>query len=178
MDAYKFSGTCMISPDKDLLINPFESYCLDTGRFLTLPEGDTFGWIQRKQWFTDSGKPRSKIIGKGSKFFWAQMLMGDQADNVQGILKYNGKLCGEAGAYDVLGTLETPDEAANAVIDGYRVINQNVIAEGNALWLKRNKGDDVILFLSEHNLSPANEQFVYDCIERGYKEDVDTVYGT
>lgn len=169
MDAYKFSGTCMISPDKDLLINPFESYCLDTGKFLSLPEGDTFGWIKRKQWLTDSGKARSKVIGKGTKFFWAQMLMGDQADNVQGILKYNGKLCGEAGTYDILCTVETPDEAANAVIDGYRVINQNVIAEGNAMWLLRSKDDCVYKFIKEHNLSPANAQFVEDCYNTDWR---------
>ena len=36
----------------------------------------------------------------------------------------------EAGAYDILRTIDAPDEAANAVIDGYRLINQNVIAEG------------------------------------------------
>ena len=163
IDAFSIPNSVMISADKDLRINPYESYDVDEGKHLVLPKGDTFGWIERKFWLTPSGKSSSKMIGKGEKFFWAQMLMGDTADNVQGILKYNGKLCGEAGTYDILSTISTADEAANAVIDGYRKINQNVIAEGEAMWLLRDRDDSSYRFIKEHNLSPANLQFVEDC---------------
>lgn len=169
IDAYSLKNTVMISADKDLRINPFESYDVEEGRHLVLPNGDTFGWIDRKFWSTPSGKASSKMIGKGKKFFWAQMLMGDTADNVQGILKYNGKLCGEAGAYDILRTIDAPDEAANTVIDGYRAINQNVIAEGNAMFLLRNRDDCVYRFFKEHTLSPANAQFVEDCYNSDWR---------
>ena len=170
IDAHSIPNSVMISPDKDLRINPFESYNVDDGVFERLPAGDTFGWIDRKFWLTPSGKTSSKMIGKGSKFFWAQMLMGDQADNVQGILKYNGKLCGEAGAYDVLSTIQDANEACNAVIDGYRAINQNIIAEGEALWLLRDHNDNVYRFINEHELSPANKQFVEDCYAADWRK--------
>ena len=169
IDAFNMQGTVMISPDKDLRINPFESYNVEEGTFERLPLGDTFGWIERKFWLTPSGKTSSKMVGKGSKFFWAQMLMGDQADNVQGILTYNGKLCGEAGAYDVLSTIDDASEACNAVIDGYRAINQNVIAEGEAMWLLRDREDSVYRFIKEHELSPANAQFVEDCYNADWR---------
>lgn len=173
IDAFKFSNTCMISPDKDLNINPFESYCLDTGRTLLLPEGDTYGWIKRKQWLTDSGKPRAKVIGKGAKFYWAQMLMGDQADNVQGILNYKGKLCGEAGAFQLLDPIDTEAECANLVIEGYREINQNVVAEAEAMWLLRNRDDSGLKYLQSLDLTPLNKQFLDDCVGQGYKQEAD-----
>lgn len=169
IDAFSIPNSVMISADKDLRINPYESYDVDEGKHLVLPKGDTFGWIERKFWLTPRGKSASKMIGKGEKFFWAQMLMGDTADNVQGILKYNGKLCGEAGAYDILCTVQTPDEAANAVIDGYRKINQNVIAEGAAMWLLRDRDDSAYRFMKEHDLSPANLQFVEDCYNSDWR---------
>lgn len=169
IDAFSIPNACMISADKDLRINPFESYDVDEGKHLVLPNGDTFGWIERKFWLTPSGKASSKMIGKGEKFFWAQMLMGDTADNVQGILKYNGKLCGEAGAYDILSGITDRDTAANTVLDGYRKINQNVIAEGEAMWLLRNRDDSSYQFFKEHNLSPANLQFVEDCYNSDWR---------
>lgn len=169
IDAFSLKNTCTISPDKDLRINPYESYDVDEGKFLVLPKGDTFGWIDRKFWLTPSGKTASKLIGKGSKFFWAQMLMGDEADNVQGILKLDGKLCGEAGAFNALKDIDNPDEAANLVIDGYRKINQNVIAEGEAMWLLRNREDSAYKFFLEHDLSPANKQFVEDCYNADWR---------
>lgn len=169
IDAFSIPNACMISADKDLRINPYESYDVDEGKHLVLPKGDTFGWIDRKFWLTPSGKSSSKMVGKGEKFFWAQMLMGDTADNVQGILKYNGKLCGEAGAYSVLKDIDDADTACDVVLDGYRKINQNVIAEGEALWLLRNREDSVYKFIKERELSPANAQFVEDCYNSDWR---------
>lgn len=102
------------------------------------------------------------MIGKGTKFYWAQMLMGDAADNVQGILKLNGKLCGEAGAYLALDCIRDEHECANLVIDGYRAIGQNVIAEAEAMWLIRNREDSAYRYIAHLDLSPQNRQFVED----------------
>lgn len=162
MDAFKYDSTCMVSFDKDLRINPFQSYDYDDGKFFSLLDGDTFGWIDRKYWLTPSGKSQSKMIGKGTKFYWAQMLMGDAADNVQGILKLNGKLCGEAGTYIALNDVKCEHEAANLVIDGYRAIGQNVVAEGEAMWLMRHRGDSAYNYMKSLDLSPQNLQFLED----------------
>lgn len=162
IDAFTFDNTCMVSFDKDLRINPFQSYDWVEGKYLSLREGDTFGWIDRKQWIGAKGKASSKMIGKGSKFFWAQMLMGDAADNVQGILKLNGKLCGEVATFKALNPIEDENECANFVIDGYRAINQNVIAEGEAMWLMRNRGDSAFNYMQSLDLSPQNLQFILD----------------
>ena len=80
IDAFSIPNGVMISADKDLRINPFESYDVDEGKHLVLPKGDTFGWIERKFWLTPSGKSSSKMIGKGEKFFWAQKTMASTTD--------------------------------------------------------------------------------------------------
>lgn len=162
IDAFKYDNTCMVSFDKDLRINPFQSYDYDEGKFLSLIDGDTFGWIDRKHRLTPSGKSASKMIGKGTKFFWAQMLMGDAADNVQGILKLDGKLCGEAGAYIALDPIKDEHECANYVLDGYRAIGQNVVAEAEAMWLIRHRNDSAYNYIRSLDLSPSNAQFLED----------------
>ena len=169
IDSYFYKTAVLISPDKDLNINPFESYNVTEGVFERLIDGDRFGWIDRKEWLTPSLKRATKLTGKGTKFFWAQMLMGDTADNVQGILKLNGKLCGEAAAFNALKDIKDENEAANLVLDGYRKINQNVIAEAEALWLLRSKTDSSYDFILEHDLSPNNKQFLIDCYHADWR---------
>ena len=164
------TGTTLCSADKDLLICPHPSYDENEDKHLVLPNGDTYGYIYRKKWLTPSGGASSKVIGKGSKFFLAQMLMGDTADNVKGLITLNGKSIGEAGTFAYLDPIKDPDEAVNAVIDGYRAIEQNVIAEGQALWLLRNEDDHVYKFFSEHNLTEVNKDFLNVCMEN-YKHD-------
>ena len=63
------------SKDKDLRMVPGLHLDWDTG--VIRDTGDDFGWID----VNDKGK----VIGLGQKFFWAQMLMGDTADNIQGL---------------------------------------------------------------------------------------------
>lgn len=163
MDSYAMQNGVLASYDKDLNLSPFKSYDMKEGKFLMLPQGDRYGYIERKFWNTPKGKLASKLTGKGTKFFLAQLLMGDQADNVQGILKLNGKLCGEAGAFEALNPILNEDEAVNFVIDAYRAIDQNIAPEAEAMWLLRWQGDSAHQYLSEHNLSYANRQFLLDC---------------
>jgi hypothetical protein len=94
------------------------------------------------------------------------MLMGDTADHIQGILKFNGKACGPAGAYIALKDCKTIQEAANTVIDAYREINQNPIPEGYLLWLQRWHGDTVMAYFNEVGLSDENRRFLYECYHR------------
>lgn len=76
MDAYTIPDVVVYSPDKDLRIVPCSWYDLETGR--TDKISNRYGWLG---WDETKGK----VTGHGTAFFWAQMLMGDAADNVKGL---------------------------------------------------------------------------------------------
>jgi len=65
------------SADKDLRMVP--GLHLDP-KSLCIVDADSFGSI----WLDDTGSSK-KVLGWGTKFFWAQMLMGDTADNISGL---------------------------------------------------------------------------------------------
>jgi hypothetical protein len=163
IDTFSMSNGVLISADKDLLISPKEQYFPDTGEFIALAPDDRFGWIKRKEWMTSSGKLKAKCVGKGSKFFLAQMLMGDAADGVKGLLKLNGKLCGYAGTLAALEHIECEHDAVNTVLDGYRVLDQNPIPESEAMWLLRHRDDNSYKYFTEQELTTENQQFLDDC---------------
>ena len=123
------------------------------------------GWLAEK--YTEEAG-NLKIIGRSHKFFWCQMLMGDSADNVKGILKFENKLCGPAMAYSVLKDLHTVPDLANCVVDAYRKIDQNVLAEAYLLWLLRHPHENVWHYLTsdECKLSSENLTFLHDCGQR------------
>ena len=79
----------VVSADKDLLMvpglhmNPSTLRITNTGK-------DQFGSIT-----LDESKSAKKIVGRGTKFFWAQVLVGDTADNIQGLPQVAGSHCME-----------------------------------------------------------------------------------
>ena len=161
-DAYRLGENGVIcSEDKDLRMTPYPYYEIDLGQ---VQPSQPVGWVSIKH--TPSGTP--KLTGQGPLFFWAQMLMGDTADNVQGVARYNGKLCGAVGAFDVLKDVTCINDAANTVLDAYREINKNAIAEGWLLWLTRWHKDNVIQYMRELNLTGANRDFIEDCVLRDW----------
>lgn len=161
-DAYILKERGIISSaDKDLRMTPYPYYEEARGQVMG---SQPVGWVSIKH--TPSGT--AKLTGQGPMFFWGQMLAGDTADNIKGILKLNGTLCGVDAAYNALKDCTTIDDAANIVINGYRTINQNVIAEGWLLWLTRWQNDNVINYLNELALTDANKDFVLDCALRDW----------
>lgn len=161
-DSYLLGENGVIcSEDKDLRMTPYPYYEIDRGQ---VQPSQPVGWVSIKH--TPSGTP--KLTGQGPLFFWAQMLMGDTADNVQGVARYNGKLCGAVCAFDVLKDVTCINDAANIVLDAYREINQNAVAEGWLLWLTRWHKDNVIQYMRELNLTGANRDFIEDCVLRDW----------
>ena len=161
-DAYRLGDDGVIwSEDKDLRMTPYPYYEAKRGQVM---QGQPVGWVSVAH--TPSGTP--KLVGQGPLFFWAQMLMGDTADNIAGVLRYNGKLCGAVGAYDVLKDVQDINVAANTVIDAYRVIDQNVLAEGWLLWLTRWHGDNVLQYMQSLALTSENAEFVRACSMRDW----------
>lgn len=163
-DAYFFKENGVIrSEDKDLRMTPYPYWDIKTGRLM---QGEPVGWLEME--YTPSGT--AKCVGQGPVFFWAQMLMGDTADHIQGILRYGGQLCGPKKAHDVLVPLIHLgiDAVANHVLDHYRAIDQNPIAEGFLLWMQRWPGDSVLQYFSELSLTDANRRYIHECYSRNW----------
>lgn len=132
------------SEDKDLDCLRNRKLCQHELRVLPTVSG--LGWLAMKE--LASGK---KVIGRGPVFFWAQMLMGDGADNIKGITKANGKLCGPAATFELLRVFLIPQsdsltphpviptiteqDMARYVLRLYMENGQNPWPEAWLLWL-------------------------------------------
>lgn len=85
----------LVSRDKDLQMCP--GWHLDWMEG-TLEFVDGFGYIE-----LDRSKSSPKIVGKGTAYFWSQMLSGDTADNIQGIPMAHGPILNKV---DITGTIQ------------------------------------------------------------------------
>lgn len=157
--------------DKDLTMVSGLMLDWDTGEITDTP--DDFGWIKIK--LMSDGKTK-KVVGRGWKFFWAQMLMGDSADNISGLpkcctLKYlpkgTPKPCGPVLTFDILDPITTNKEAFETVRELYKDYGMAVgyknwrdgsevlwpeafQSEARLLWMRReNTIDDVIDWMKE-----------------------------
>jgi len=73
-----FENAILCSADKDLYMVP--GLKLDMRTYAITRQDDHFGFIE-----IDDSKSSKKVVGRGTKFFWAQCLMGDAADNISGL---------------------------------------------------------------------------------------------
>lgn len=161
-DAYRLGSDGIIwSDDKDLSMTPYLYW--DREKAVIRPS-EPVGWLAPK--YTPSGT--LKCVGQGPLFFWAQMLMGDTADHVQGILRFNGKACGPDGALKALAHCTDIHVAANIVLDAYRVIGQNPLPEGWMLWLLRWHGDNFWEYATSLNLTEQNREYLIECRARDW----------
>jgi hypothetical protein len=94
----KLENTIICGQDKDLLQVPGSHYDYVTKVFTQV---DELGDIDYK---------KSKLLGKGEKFFWGQMITGDSTDNIQGL---KGK--GPAFATKFLKDAKTVEECRTLV---------------------------------------------------------------
>ena len=150
------------SDDKDLRCTPWYYHEIKDGE-VRAPE--PVGYIAEA--FTPSGA--RKMVGQGPMFFWLQMLMGDTADHVKGLQRLDGKLCGMVAAFNALREMKTVSEAANFVVDAYREIEQNVIAEGWMMHLLRHPHDNFWVYAHECGLSQINQEFMQWCAKQRWR---------
>ena len=68
----------IVSRDKDLRMVPGLHWDFKEERIVTIL--DRFGYIE-----IDESGSQKKLVGYGTKFFWAQLLMGDNTDNIKGL---------------------------------------------------------------------------------------------
>lgn len=147
------------SDDKDLRMTPFPYYEIKRG--VVMPS-DPFGEL----WIEETPSGTKKCVGRSLKFFWAQMLMGDSADNVKSLLKYKGKNIGPVDAFKLLDPIKDIEALCNTVIDGYREIDQNPLPEGWMLWMLRSPTDTVWAYFNELPWSRENQEFLANCVGR------------
>lgn len=99
----------IISSDKDSRITPGAHYDPYHKRHTF---GDYLGWLE-PVWDKD-GKLK-ELKGCGQKFFYSQLIVGDAADNYQGI-----PFKGATLAYEVLSSCQTEEELFKAVLAQYK----------------------------------------------------------
>lgn len=160
MDSYRLGAEgVMSSDDKDLRGTPHPYHEKSKGRVMAAAG---FGevWPER----TDGGT--LKLVGQGVKFFHAQLLMGDTADNVAGLTRYKGSLCGPAKTFELLGKLDNESESMNFIMDAYRANDQNILPEGWLMWLLRWRGDNFYKYLVELDLTKANQEYLAACLTK------------
>lgn len=149
MDSYALKERCIVSSgDKDLWLSPWPRLNASTGEVWDALD-DPYGWIE---WDATQAMP---VRGHGLKFFWWQMLAGDEADNIKGIQTLRGKLCGKRGAYDAIAPLDSAEEAAELVVGAYAAIQQDVLAEAEALFLRRSEHDSAYAYFMDVLVNPA-----------------------
>lgn len=161
--------------DKDLCMVPGLQLNWDTGEITNTD--DPYGYIILHE--MDNKTKTKKIKGRGWKYFWAQMLTGDGADNIQGLPKVcdlaycptgKFKACGPVLAYDILSTITDNKKAFQVVRDLYKEYGERIgfvnyrdgsevsygkafQSEAQLLWMRReNSPNDALAWMKEHCL--------------------------
>ncbi|QDH46245.1 putative DNA exonuclease [Aeromonas phage LAh2] len=139
MDGVEWGDDCVIfSEDKDLLCTRNRMLDKETWQVLPGVPLNSIGTLDLKELSSSR-----KVVGRGPLFFWAQLMMGDTADNIKGLLKFQGKQCGPVATFLSLETFigtSTELPVAYHVMSAYKAINQNPWPEGWLLWLYPKKG--------------------------------------
>jgi len=118
--------TVIVTIDKDLDMCAGKHYNLATGEKY---ETDEWGGLA-----LDETKSKPKCAGSGIMFFWAQMLMGDTVDNIQGCPRI-----GDVKAYNLLKDCTT-EEALFCVVGtqyAYKYDDPEaaLLENGRLLWM-------------------------------------------
>lgn len=123
-----------------------------------------------------------KVFGR--KWFWLQMLMGDQADNIPGLpnlLPSNERkgLIGPATAVKLLDKIKTNEDAQGYVSQLYRAYygddswDTELLEQGILLWMRTDNGSSVWDVLKEGNpldfLNKASHWTAIDTIRERIK---------
>lgn len=116
------------SKDKDLRMCPGWHMVWGTGELVFLPPEDAFGWVELVERTSASGQTTKQLKGYGTKWFWAQMLIGDAADNIQGLPKITGRFMNTisptAAVLEAKRILEMPTMTDKKKLKAIKVLNE------------------------------------------------------
>jgi 5'-3' exonuclease len=117
--------TIIISKDKDLLQVPGEHFNISSNKVIHATENGSL-----EVWVDAAGKKR--LTGHGFKWFCAQMLLGDDVDNIKGINRV-----GAVKTHALLSKLRTKETMWNAVKEVYKKHNreQDLLTNAQLLWI-------------------------------------------
>lgn len=152
----------IVSKDKDLRIPPGLHYDFDSEEVVDVD--DPFGSI-----WVDRSKKSPKVLGWGTAFFWAQLLMGDTADNIAGLpialIKDKQKKVGPILAYTLLEDCKTDRECFDTCRELFKTSpyewhdyrdgsettwGAHMLADMKLLWMRRQPSqNDVTEWLGE-----------------------------
>lgn len=138
--------TIICSRDKDLRIADGWLYSWEVGNqpsFGPDYHDGGYGWISLSS-------DNKKLTGRGLKYFLAQCLMGDSADNIGGLPKYGPVL-----TYKTLGETNTYDHGLARVYSCYEEhygddTSKILLENGRLLWLTHSLDDQGKPILWEH----------------------------
>jgi hypothetical protein len=123
--------------------------------------------------YKEVGNTKPKLVGRGTSWFWHQLVLGDKADNIPGLPMLTGRLaeryiplkkpnparkdlaCGEAKAVAMLKGVTTDREACNRVLEAYNAYYgahglERLFEQAFLLWMRRTDDElDVLTFWSE-----------------------------
>lgn len=152
----------LCSRDKDLNMAPGYYWDYRDEQLMAL-DGETFGYIE-----LDRSKKSPKIVGRGTKFFWAQCLMGDAADNILGLPSFfkddKDHKCGAVTTYKLLEDANSDKTCYNIIRDLYKESRHewihwkdnrrtnwgtNLYGDMRSLWMLRYPDDSIDTFLRE-----------------------------
>lgn len=126
--------TIIISKDKDLLQVPGLHYSISSNKIIRA------GKIGGLALYEDGAKdkPKKKLTGHGFKWFCAQMLLGDDVDNIKGLHRV-----GPVGAHNILHGAKTKESAWGVVKDMYKVHKreEDLLTNAQLLWIMKTSND-------------------------------------
>lgn len=128
-EGVEMRNSVIVSMDKDLRMVPGLHYDFDTGEVFNVNE--RFGKI----WIDDT-KSQKSVKGWGTKFFWAQCLMGDAADTIRGLPEMSGMTWLEfqpTAAYKKLSDKFLSEEETPDVLSKIRVLQAKTKKVGPVL---------------------------------------------
>lgn len=161
-DGSRVGRTCIDSADKDLRMSAGLHLCPQS---MELVDVHGYGRI----WLDESTSSK-KVLGWGTSFFWAQLLMGDTADNIPGL---PGLSCELANRYlPTQAVLKARTRIAEGGTEKQLVAAQRTIAERKPLKLGAVTAYAVLQGCEDDRAAMLR---VFECYRKWYGEDEFTV---